>query len=333
VTVSGFLSDLEIFSHFSGPRLDKLASYLSWQRFGDGEHILRYDQPGTDAYLIQQGLVRIERTTPYGSYPLAALYPGSIFGETSFIDGGPRTTDAVADGEVEVLILSLATLERAAAEDPGFEVAVYWTFWKSLSSKLRSTNARLTEFFGKAGRPGADAPRPRTGKALEHRVELTDKRRLFEEQRLSNMEIHFLASLSKEERFAAGEVIFHEGDPGDKLYVVLEGKVRISKSIPGAGEEALAFLERGAYFGEMALIDQLPRSADARAHTGGAVVLAIPRDVLQGILDIRKLSSPRLLKILCGLIAARLRELDDKIVGWYILSGGQGLSEGLPPVS
>ena len=64
------------------------------------------------------------------------------------------------------------------------------------------------------------------------------------------------------------------------MYVVLEGRVMISKYIPGAGEEALAFLERGDYFGEMALIDNQPRSADAKAHDGGAVVLAIPRDVL-----------------------------------------------------
>ena len=61
---------------------------------------------------------------------------------------------------------------------------------------------------------------------------------------------------------------------------------------------------------------------DAKAHDEGAVVLAIPREVLTGILDIQKLSSLRLLKILCTLVATRLRELDDKVVGWYILAGG-----------
>ena len=107
------------------------------------------------------------------------------------------------------------------------------------------------------------------------------------------------------------------------MYVVLEGRILISKFIPGAGEEALAFLERGDYFGEMALIDSAPRSAQARAHDGGAVVLAIPAEVVAGILDVRKVSSLPLLKILCGLVAKRLREVDDKIVGWYILSGGE----------
>jgi CRP-like cAMP-binding protein len=106
------------------------------------------------------------------------------------------------------------------------------------------------------------------------------------------------------------------------MYIVLEGQVRISKQIPGVGEEALAFLERGDYFGEMALIDQAPRSADARAHSGGAVVLAIPREVVEGLLDIRKVTSLRLLALLCSLVAQRLREIDEKLVGWFILSGG-----------
>ena len=70
-------------------------------------------------------------------------------------------------------------------------------------------------------------------------------------------------------------MIFREGEKGNEMYVVLEGRVMISKYIPGAGEEALAFLERGGYFGEMALIDNEPRSADAKAHEGGAVVLVI----------------------------------------------------------
>src|SRR5262249_21113943 len=143
-------------------------------------------------------------------------------------------------------------------------------------------------------------------------------------QKLSNLEINFLTSLSKEKQLAPHKVLFREGEKAEEMYVVLEGRVMISKYIPGAGEEALAFLERGDYFGEMALIDNRPRSADAKADDGGAVVLAIPREVMTGILDINKLSSLRLLKILCPLVATRLRELDDKIIGWFILAGGGG---------
>ena len=74
----------------------------------------------------------------------------------------------------------------------------------------------------------------------------------------------------------------------------------------------------------MALIDRETRSADAKADEAGAVVLVIPREVITGILDIQKISSLRLLKILCQLVAVRLRELDEKVVGWFIFSGGSG---------
>ncbi len=72
----------------------------------------------------------------------------------------------------------------------------------------------------------------------------------------------------------------------------------------------------------MALIDREPRSATAVAHGGEAIVLAIPRDVLGGLLDIGKVSSPRLLRLLCEMLARRLNELDDKLVGWHVLSAG-----------
>src|SRR5688572_2497779 len=73
-----------------------------------------------------------------------------------------------------------------------------------------------------------------------------------------------LAGICAEESYRVGDVIFKEGDVGDKLYLILEGRVRISREVSGMGEEALAILGPGAAFGEMSLIDDFPRSADAR---------------------------------------------------------------------
>ena len=83
------------------------------------------------------------------------------------------------------------------------------------------------------------------------------------------MEINFLTSLSKEKKYGPNQVIFREGEMGNEMYVVLEGRVMISKFIPGAGEEALAFLERGGYFGEMALIDNEPALGRRQGPRGG----------------------------------------------------------------
>jgi CRP-like cAMP-binding protein len=322
VRVSERLAGFPLLDHFPAEQRERLARTASLVRFPGGVTILKEGDSSQDAYLVHRGRVLIKRDTSYGTFELARLGEGELFGETSFVDQGPRSMDAVTDQATELFLLNPLALATAGEEDPRFAMALWWTFWRSLSQKLRTTNERLTRFFSTAGKrpPGIAGPlREPTG---SFRLQLTQKQDLFSEQKLSRMEIRFLASLSKERQLKSGEVLFREGDAGDAMYVVVDGRVRISKHIPGAGEEALAFMDRGDWFGEMALIDNQPRSADATAHDGPAVVLAIPRDVVSGLLDIRKVSSLRLLKILCDLVAKRLREVDDKLVGWYILAGG-----------
>lgn len=65
--------------------------------------------------------------------------------------------------------------------------------------------------------------------------------------------------------FHAGEVIFHRGDPGQVMYVIRQGKVKISLTSPEGQEVSLAVLGPGECFGELALLDGQPRSADAQA--------------------------------------------------------------------
>lgn len=321
----------EIFSHFSDEQLTLLAQCATRNRYPAGTAVVKEGEETQEAYLIESGGVRIQRRTPYGHFSLAALGPGVLFGETSFVDRVPRSGDAVTTGETELIALDPVALSNLAESDARFKLALYWAFWKSLSSKLRQTNDNLTQFFSETGKPASAQPASPREPAGEYRVDLASKRKLFQEQKLSTMEINFLTTLSKERKYGPNQVIFREGEMGNEMYVLLEGRVMISKYIPGAGEEALAFLERGGYFGEMALIDNEPRSADAKAHENGAVVLVISREVLEGILDIHKVSSIRLLTILCNLVASRLRELDDKIIGWFIIAGGTGISWPVPP--
>ncbi len=313
----------DAFSHFATDQLDSLEGSVALGRHAPGEMVVKEGDSTRDAYLIESGKVRIKRQTAYGDYTLAVLGPGDLFGETAFVDEHARSGDAVAEDDVQLVAFNPDDLTAAFERDRRIALSFYWLFWKSLSRKLRGTNRRLEEFFSRTGGSDDSAHRRGDGRgAAEFRVDLASKRKLFEEQRLSRMEINFLSTLSQERRLAPEELLFREGDDGEEMYVVLEGRVMIYKFIPGAGEEALAFLERGDYFGEMALIDREPRSAWARADERGAVVLAIPQDVVSGILDIGKVSSLPLLKILCSLVAKRLRELDDKLIGWYILSGG-----------
>ncbi len=317
------LRQFAILSHFSDQQIERLSSCTSRVRCHPGSLVLKEGENTTDFYLIDTGEIQILRNTPYGSYTLARLKAGDVFGETSFIDENARSGDAEITQDAVLFAINPTFSDPSTPDENRFAVAVYWTLWKSLSSKLRKTNEALAAFFSQAASSSQENSSTAAQKDAIH-VGITAKRSLFREQTLSHLEINFLATLSKEERIPPNEHLFREGEPGNQMYVVLEGQIMISKNIVGAGEEALAFLERGAYFGEMALIDNEPRSADARAHENGAIVLSISREVLEGLLDIHRFSSLKLLRILCKLVAKRLRKIDDKLVGWFIFSAGSG---------
>jgi CRP/FNR family transcriptional regulator/CRP/FNR family cyclic AMP-dependent transcriptional regulator len=82
---------------------------------------------------------------------------------------------------------------------------------------------------------------------------------------LAEEDIRDLMAVAKRRTFRTGEVIFHRDDPGQVLYMINEGKVKICLISPDGQEISLAVLGAGEYFGEFALYDGLPRSADAIA--------------------------------------------------------------------
>lgn len=80
-----------------------------------------------------------------------------------------------------------------------------------------------------------------------------------------------------ERRFGKGEFVFHEGDAGDRIYVVKSGEVEVVRERAEQGEILIARVGKGEYFGEMALLTDAPRSASVRAATD-VTTLAIERD-------------------------------------------------------
>ncbi len=86
-----------------------------------------------------------------------------------------------------------------------------------------------------------------------------------------------LRSSMGEIRLRRGEVLFHEGDPGDKLYIVTDGKVKLGRTSSDGRENLLAILGPGQMFGELSLFDPGPRSATVTAVTETTLPLALPR--------------------------------------------------------
>jgi CRP-like cAMP-binding protein len=121
-----------------------------------------------------------------------------------------------------------------------------------------------------------------------------------------------IARATTEESHVTGTKIFQYGDLGDKLFIILDGKVRISREIAGMGEEALAILGPGQVFGEMSLIDEFPRSADARVHER-CRLLVIRKEEFDDLLFVHKDLAYEVLWNCVRILSARLRETNDKL--------------------
>ena len=138
---------------------------------------------------------------------------------------------------------------------------------------------------------------------------------------LADAELEEVVSLSGEESFKEGEKIFAEGDKGDKLYVILSGAIRISKAIPGIGEEALCVLRPGDYFGEMALIEDSPRSADAIVHEDSSL-MSVSKGDLEKLMEKNIAVGNKILWKFVETLSHRLRETNDKIRSFFAMTGG-----------
>jgi CRP/FNR family transcriptional regulator, cyclic AMP receptor protein len=103
-----------------------------------------------------------------------------------------------------------------------------------------------------------------------------------------------------------GQVLFHEGDPGDAMYVVLGGKVKISRTAPDGRENLLAVLGPGDLLGELAVFDGTARTATASALVDTELVRLAYGD-FQTYLATRPAVAVELLRVL----AERLRQTND----------------------
>ena len=316
------LRQLTALAHFSDAQLDTLARASQVVTAPEGQVVVARGDVTPRVYGLTEGSMTVRQRTVDGECVLARSRPGELFGEVGFVDRQPASADLVASSDCELVLFDDVRLEELCGADRRFDQALRWAMWNSMSRKLRLTIRMLSHHFaGQQADSGHTSVRePRPGRPLE--LSALSRRDFLLRQHLEHMESNLLASLSRGRRFTAGQTIFRESQAGETLYFIVDGEVRISKNIPGTGEEALAILGPGEVFGEMSLVDRRPRTADALAHESEVDLLAVPGPVVARLLDVEKMSSAPLLGLFCRTIARRLRALDDKITGLYMLSGG-----------
>jgi len=132
---------------------------------------------------------------------------------------------------------------------------------------------------------------------------------------LSDEEVSALMQLARKIVHPAKHTVFREGEPGDHLLVVLEGRVKVSLISPDGKEAILSILEEGDLFGEMALLDGEPRSATVTTMEKCAFLLLWRRDFLPFLER-----NPQVALKLLAALTKRLRATNDMVGGLSFLN-------------
>lgn len=257
----GGLPKIPLFSDLPSDAFIALFERCPLRRFPEGARIIEQGSKGDAFYVICAGRVRIVRQRGDEQQELAVLSEGAFFGEMALLSGSPRSASVVgAAEETQVLEISAPVLADLSRRYPQVAKALRRFCRQRLLSDVVNTSA-LFQPFGRK-----------------------DRRHLVE---------RFLA---REVR--RGDVIIHEGNPVDGLYVVLSGEVAVSK-----GGQPLAKLREGELFGEMSLLQKAPATATVTAARNTSL-LRLPREDFDTLI----LTHPQILALVSDLSETRQRQ-------------------------
>ena len=117
----------------------------------------------------------------------------------------------------------------------------------------------------------------------------------------------------KQLNFSQGEVIIQEGEVSQDAFILLEGAVRVTKTMSDGREKELAILEKNAIFGETGLVDEGPRTATCRAHTNNVSVGVVTKENYAQLLK----HKPEALLPILRIVTERMRNTLDFVENLY----------------
>ena len=148
-------------------------------------------------------------------------------------------------------------------------------------------------------------------------IELLANSEIFKD--LDDEELSKVAKICERQSLKWDEYVFREGDEGDGLYLIVKGAVRISRLVPGTGEEAITVLKKGACFGEMAMLDPSTRSTDAIVDSR-CDLLTIARDDFDALLEADRELAYKVLRAIIRLLSERLRRTNDNLKSIFVIA-------------
>ena len=283
-----------------------------------GDVIFREGDPGEFLYRIVNGKVSIHITSLDGEdVQLTQLTEGAVFGEMAVLEAWPRSAAAVVSEEnTRLQEISGEELSAFFHEDPT-QLKVVMT---SLSHRLRE----LTEDYTQAGDMVREMQETRDRKEERREGFLAKLGKYIGVHKKAGAYTSVLTEGSAPDLTAAavgseavedgervvkglkkGDILFREGDAGDCMYFVEKGSIGIFSGYGTENEKRLTVVSRNGFFGEMGMIEKLPRTAAAVVRDDHTVLRAIREEELDQLFD----QAPVLVLRCLQHLSSRLRSL------------------------
>lgn len=286
------LNKTEIFRHVSLAHLENLSRAIETVALDDGQTLFNQGDEGDAMYLVEAGGVDIFTRYQDGREERQRTFgPGDVVGEFALLDGAPRSASARANGPARLLRLQRQVFMRFISSRPDVITAML----RYLAGKLRHTTDLVEGQEAASGGPepllapaaaGAPSAGAPDGTSLAQRLQ--------ESVVFRGIETPVLEALVKvmdRRTFSAGEVLFEKPGAGapvdqlpDSLCFILSGRVRIYLPDEQGGERTFRYYGPNEIVGEVALLDQQPRSASGAAAEP-LDVLALNRENFLRFLD------------------------------------------------
>ncbi|MBN1577669.1 MAG: cyclic nucleotide-binding domain-containing protein [Chitinispirillaceae bacterium] len=141
-------------------------------------------------------------------------------------------------------------------------------------------------------------------------IELMKELPVFES--LTTGELVQIERVLHERHYGPGEVVFNEGEPGAGLYIIKKGEISIRKKIAGSNDIQLAVIPERSFFGELALLDEIPRSASAIAVTP-TILYGFSKPDLEHLLERNQRLGIKIILNLSKLVSRRLVKSNENL--------------------
>jgi CRP-like cAMP-binding protein len=240
VPPDGPLPRLALFSELEPAVLAKLLGVLQLRELPAGEYVVHQGDEGAEAFALARGVLNVVRESARGPSVLAALGPGSIFGEMALVSEAPRAASVIAVEPALVFVVTRKQLEGLAAAEP----AIGRELGKFCHGRMVSNLIRHSAILS--------AVEPKKRQELMARF--------------------------TPETFQPGQVLVKQGSPAACLYLIASGGVDVYGTDGDGDRVVLAQLGPGDVVGEISLVLRRPATADViAAHTTVALALTQER--------------------------------------------------------